>query len=357
MFMMEDPSGGRESLVLIMGEDVMHMLLRLVMAWVFLLPWSTLAFIVICVGVWVGKRLTAARCTSSRRMDGKTVVITGGESGLGKEVAKDLVRRGADVIIAGIDKIKAFETRDELAGKEGSLETAYLDLSKMSSVRQFAKTMEGRKIDVLLNNAGVADLPQRLTKEGLEFTVATNHLGHFLLTHLLMPGLKKARGKVVTVASICHKRVRDVDDLGLEGGLKFSYEREVGTLEIYAATKAMNILFSSELSRKLSGTGVTSNCLNPGSSKTDIFKNLTTCHWYGPFIRLYVMAYAKTINEGAQTSIYAVVSEEVDGVSGKYFEDCKEMEPSELVQDVGVAQKLWETSERLVQLQPHERTI
>ncbi|XP_047476152.1 retinol dehydrogenase 11-like [Penaeus chinensis] len=217
MFMMEDPSGGRESLVLIMGEDVLHTLLRLVMAWVFLLPWMTLVSVVVFVGVWVGKRLTAARCTSSRRMDGKTVVITGGESGLGKEVAKDLVRRGADVIIAGIDKIKAFETRDELAGKEGSLETAYLDLSKMASVRQFAKTMEGRKIDVLLNNAGVADLPQRLTKEGLEFTVATNHLGHFLLTHLLMPGLKKARGKVVTVTSICHKHVRSVDDLDLTG--------------------------------------------------------------------------------------------------------------------------------------------
>ncbi|XP_042861078.1 retinol dehydrogenase 12-like [Penaeus japonicus] len=357
MFMMEDPTGGRESLVMIMGEDVMHGLLRLGVAWVLLLPWTTAAAVLVFVGVWVGKRLTAAKCTSSRRMDGKTVIITGGESGLGKEVAKDLVDRGADVIIAGINKNKAYETRDELAAKEGTVEVAYLDVSSMASVRRFAKTMEGRKIDVLLNNAGVADLPRRITNEGLEFTVATNHLGHFLLTHLLMPGLKEARGKVITVASICHKRAKHEEDLDLKGDLRFCYEREVGMLEIYGATKAMNILFSSELSRRLKGTGVTSNCLNPGSSKTDIFNNLTNSHWYGPFIKLYVLAYAKTITEGAQTSIHVAVSEGVDGVSGKYFEDCKEAEPSELVQDEGIARKLWEISERLVQLQPHEKTI
>ncbi|KAK8736113.1 hypothetical protein OTU49_017437 [Cherax quadricarinatus] len=227
----------------------------------------------------------------------------------------------------------------------------------MSSVREFAKKLEGRQVDVLINNAAVADIPRQLTSEGLELTIATNHLGHFLLTHLLMDNLKTTRGRVVTVSSVGHTWIKEVKGLDLEGDLQFQYDRPLATLELYAASKLMNILFTKELHMKLHGTGVTAYCLHPGIVNTDIFNVMTSRVWYGLFVKLFVWAYAKSSAEGAQTTIMLAASKELQDVSGKYFVDCKVAECSSLAKDEGLAKKLWEISERLVQLQPHEQTL
>ncbi|XP_071524482.1 retinol dehydrogenase 14-like [Panulirus ornatus] len=172
-----------------------------------------------------------------------------------------------------------------------------------------------------------------------------------------MPGLQAACGRVVTLSSVGHTWIKDAKDLDLENDLKFQYTRPLRTLEIYTATKLMNVLFTNELHRKLQGTGVTANCLQPGVVNTDIFNPMTSRVWYGIFIKIYVRFYAKSIAEGAQTSILLAASETLEKVSVKYFDNCKEAECSSLAWDEGLAKKLWEISERLVQLQPEEQTI
>nr|XP_027218187.1 retinol dehydrogenase 12-like [Penaeus vannamei]XP_027218188.1 retinol dehydrogenase 12-like [Penaeus vannamei] len=326
-------------------------------------PWSFVWSAVLGVVVWVVNRVRYPWCRDPSKMLGKTVIITGANKGIGLETARELVTRGATVVIACRSMVRGNVAKDDiLKGLKGNVsggavELAYLDVSCMASVRKFAAAFQGRKIDVLINNAAVADLPQQLTDEGLELTVATNHLGPFLLTHLLMPGLIKAGGRVINVASTGHHWIKKASELDLEGDMKFEFPRPLRTLEIYVVTKLMNVIFTMELHRKLRGTGVTTNCLHPGVVNTDIFDPMVSHVWYGIFIRLYVWAYAKTKSEGAQTSILVAASEDLKDVSGKYFEDCKESKPSPLSQDEGLAKKLWEISERLVQLQPHERTI
>ncbi|XP_045615720.2 retinol dehydrogenase 12 isoform X1 [Procambarus clarkii] len=329
-------------------------------SWFVVPPWSLVGWASLGALVWGINRFRYPWWRSPQSMDGKTVVITGANKGIGLETARDLVGRGATVILACRSTTRAHAARDDImsGGWRGKVEVAQLDVSSMASVRQFAKNLHGRKVDVLINNAAVADLPQQLTSDGHELTIATNHLGHFLLTHLLMQNLKEAGGRVVTVTSIGHIWVKDVKGLDLDGDLKFQLDRPLGTLEIYGASKAMNILFTKELDRKLSGTaGVTANCLHPGVVNTDIFKVFTSRVWYGLFVKLFVRTYAKSSTEGAQTSIMLAASDELKNVSGQYFQDCKIAECSSLVKDEGVAKKLWEISERLVQLQPHERTL
>ncbi|XP_042861073.1 retinol dehydrogenase 12-like [Penaeus japonicus] len=326
-------------------------------------PWSFVWWVAIGVTVWIVNRLRYPRCRDQSKMIGKTVIVTGGNKGIGLETARELVARGATVIIACRSLVRGNAAKDDILKKlkgnanGGTVEVSYLDVSCMASVRKFASAFQGRKIDVLLNNAAVADLPQQLTDEGLELTVATNHLGPFLLTHLLMPNLKKAGGRVINVSSTGHHWIKKASELDLEGDLKFEFSRPLRTLEIYVVSKLMNVFFTMELHRKLKGTGVTTNCLHPGVVNTDIFDPMVSHVWYGFFIRLYVWAYAKTKSEGAQTSILLAASDDLKNVSGKYFVDCKESSPSPLSQDEGIAKKLWEISERLVKLQPHERTI
>ncbi|XP_064081403.1 retinol dehydrogenase 12-like [Macrobrachium nipponense] len=334
------------------------LLVRLVLTFFFIPPTNVIGWVTLGVTVRIYNRLTCPHCRSKVSMKGKTVIITGANKGIGLETARDLARRGANVILACRNVISGNMARDDiLSTATGKVEVHEIDVSSMASVRKFAKNFQNRKVDVLINNAGVADIPQEITDEGLELTVATNHLGHFLLTHLLMPNLKEASGRILHLTSIGHTWVKNVKELDLENDMKFQYNRPLKTLEIYAATKLFNVLFSNELCRKLQGTGVTSNSVHPGVVDTDIFIPMNSRVWYGFFIKLFVSAYAKSPAEGAQTTIHVAVSEDLKGVSGKYFQDCKEATPSALALDEGLAKKVWEMSERLVQLQPQERTI
>ncbi|XP_063238022.1 retinol dehydrogenase 14-like [Bacillus rossius redtenbacheri] len=298
-------------------------------------------------------KLTTGTCKSKRRLDGKTVIVTGANIGIGKETARDLAARGARVIMACRDMSRAKQARDDIVAATGNQEvvTRQLDLSSFCSVRRFVGEVlaSESRLDVLINNAGVGGVGRKITKNGLLLGMQTNHYGHFLLTVLLIDLLKKsAPSRIVTVSSILHRYYSfDLDNLNAE---KF-----FGDTRIYSNSKLANILMSNELARRLEAAGVTSNSLHPGAVETAIFRHmpfhLKSATW------LVMKLFFKTAVEGAQTSIYLAVSEEVEGVTGKYFADCKEAKPSSVATDAGLAKRLWEKSEEIVQLKPGEAKI
>lgn len=303
------------------------------------------------VGGAVYRRLSG-RCISTRRLDGRTVIITGGSAGIGKATAYELARRGARVILGCRNLTKAQKVTDDIKASTGNSEVMVeeLDVSNLDSVRKFAKNIKEKEkaIHILVNNAGVGIPDKRTTAQGLELTMATNHYGHFLLTNLLLDVIKATpSSRIVTVSSLAHISCKhlDFDDLNFTN-IPYS------VYGAYAQSKFCNILFTKELTRKLEGTGVTANCLHPGAVATELFNRDNSV--LGTVLTYLAYVVAKDINGGAQTSIYLAVSEEVEGVSGKYFVDCKETNCSSQADDAGLAKKLWEASERDVNLQPTE---
>ena len=207
-------------------------------------------------------------CTSEARLDGKTVSITGANTGIGKETAIDLARREARVILAcrSVERgEKAAVEARERSGNENAM-FRQLDLSSLASVRQFsAKILEEEpRIDILINNAGVCFLPYQVSEDGYEMHLAVNHLGHFLLTNLLLDRIKEAPSdRIINVLSIIYRFGKvNFDDL--------NSEQSYGVIRAYSQTKLANILFTHSLAKCLEGTNVTANCLHPGAVATSI---------------------------------------------------------------------------------------
>ncbi|KAK3894217.1 hypothetical protein Pcinc_002014 [Petrolisthes cinctipes] len=313
----------------------------------------TVVVLVVSVRVWY--LTTSGRCHSTRSMKGKTVIVTGGSAGIGLHTAEDLVRRGARVILACRNLEKACKVAAQLkaeASQGGEVAVRRLDTSDLNSVRTFAKEILDTEthIHVLINNAGIIAPPEKvMTNEGLELTMATNHFGHFLLTNLLLERLKQsAPSRIVNVSSLSHEGVSSLDLNSL------NFEKEVYSQRVpYHRSKLCNVLFSLELARRLEGSGVTANSLHPGAVKTDILIPYHTIH--GIILKLVFILWAKDSELGAQTNIYLAVSEEVEGVSGRYFRDCKQVKPSKLARDKDLAKRLWEVSEKAVKLRPEEK--
>lgn len=291
--------------------------------------------------------LTLGMCTSKASMRGKTVLITGANSGIGKETAKEMARRGARVIMACRNMETAEQAKAEVAavaGEGASVVLVQCDLSSQASVRACAERVlaDERRLDVLIHNAGYANTFSRKTSaDGLELTMATNHLGPFLLTHLLIDLLKRSSpARVVVVASSLYRLASLDPAQPLRPSALPAY--------LYYVSKLANIHFTMELARRLEGTGVTANCLHPGMIDSGIWRNV-------PFplslpMKLITKGFFKTPEQGAQTSIYCAVAEELEGVSGKYFSDCKESSLSAAAMDAAAAKKLWEKSAELVGL-------
>jgi NAD(P)-dependent dehydrogenase (short-subunit alcohol dehydrogenase family) len=277
-------------------------------------------------------------------MEGKTVIVTGANSGIGLETAAGLARMGARVVITGRNREKSERALEVIGGKS---EVVVFDLSDLSSVRQGAEELLARcgRIDVLVNNAGLVHSSRRLSADGFEMTFAVNHLGPVLLTNLLIERIKQsAPARIVNVASDAHKAARrglDFDDLHTERG------RYRG-MNVYGRSKLANILFTVELARRLEGSGVTANSLHPGTVRTGFGGDGDT-GLLGIGIKIaqpFMLSPAK----GAATSIYLASSPEVEGVSGKYFVRKKPATPSAAARDEEAAKRLWEESERLVGL-------
>ena len=288
------------------------------------------------------------KCKSKRGLDGKTVVITGGNSGIGKETAVDLARRGARVIIGCRNLQKGEEALKEIKERSGNSNVFLeeLDLASLKSVRTFADkilSLESR-VDVLINNAGVLMCPYQKTKDGFEMQFGTNHLGHFLLTMLLLDRLKRSQpSRIINVSSYGHRMGSDKINFA-----DINFEKSYDSWAAYYNSKLANVLFTRELSKRLEGTHVTVNALHPGAVSTELQRHMFfSSFWFYP-IRWYMF---KTAEQGAQTSIHCAVSEEMDGVSGKYLCDCRIVEPSKGAQDDDAAKKLWDLSIKMVGLE------
>ncbi|KAM4772079.1 retinol dehydrogenase 14 [Rhinophrynus dorsalis] len=304
--------------------------------------------------ILVVRRLISSSSSSVRAgvsglMRGKTVIITGANCGIGKATAAELVKQDARVILACRDRGRAEEAAQELrreAGESGEIVIKELDLSSLKSVRRFCQEVlkEEPRLDVLINNAGVFQCPYMKTEDGFEMQFGVNHLGHFLLTHHLLGLLKSsAPSRIVVVSSKLYKYGEiNFDDLNSEK----SYSRSFG----YSRSKLANILFTRELAKRLEGTGVTVNCLHPGIVRTNLGRHINIPILMKPLFNVVSWAFFKSPLEGAQTSVYLASSPEVEGVSGKYFGDCKEDELLPKAMDDLVARKLWDISEVMVGL-------
>ncbi|XP_056114375.1 retinol dehydrogenase 12 [Rhinichthys klamathensis goyatoka] len=278
-------------------------------------------------------------------LKGKTAIITGANTGIGKFIALDFARRGARVILACRSEARGTAALQEIRDSTGNqnVHLRLLDTSSLESVRKFAARIleEEKELHILVNNAGASGLPSKITADGLEITFATNHIGPFLLTSLLLDHLKKsAPARIVNVSSINHWK----------GEVDFAHFRGDNLNHVmdatYNHTKLHNVIWTNELARRLQGTGVTANSLHPGVVMTDVMRN------YNFIIRflfnLIGFFFFKTAEEGAFCPIYCAVSEETDGVSGKYFDsDCSLVLPAFLARDPALGVKEYEFCERL----------
>uniref|UniRef100_A0ABM5ENR2 Dehydrogenase/reductase SDR family member 13 isoform X2 n=1 Tax=Pogona vitticeps TaxID=103695 RepID=A0ABM5ENR2_9SAUR len=290
--------------------------------------------------------LRGTRCRNAASLRGKTVLLTGGNRGIGKATALDLARRGARVVLACRDPARGEAAAAELrrASGGGQVRCMSLDLASLRSVRAFARAFLSSepRLDVLINNAGLS--AEGASPDGLNLTFQVNHLGPFLLTLLLLERLKRcAPSRVVVVASRAHRSGKvDVENIHkpVAGARR--------TFLSYCDSKLANILFVRELASRLEGTRVTCYALHPGVVNTDLFRHIPA--WLKPFFLPVAWLFFRDAVDGAQTSIYCATQEGIEAFSGRYFADCQVQEPRPHARDDAAAKKLWELSERLVGL-------
>ncbi|XP_016957878.1 retinol dehydrogenase 12 isoform X3 [Drosophila biarmipes] len=277
---------------------------------------------------------------------GKVAIVTGGNTGLGKETVMELARRGATVYMACRNKKKGEMARKEVIKKTGNSNvfSKECDLSSLDSVRKFVEEFkkEQRELHILINNAGVFWEPRGLTKEGFETHLGVNHIGHFLLTNLLIDVLERsAPSRVVVVASKAHERGQiQVDDINSSD----FYDEGVA----YSQSKLANVLFARELAKRLEGTGVTVNALNPGIADTEIARNMIffQTKFAQTILKPFLWSVMKSPRNGAQTTLYAALDPDLEKVTGQYFSDCQLASAAPAALDDRMAKWLWAQSEK-----------
>ncbi|KAH8396957.1 hypothetical protein KR215_006814 [Drosophila sulfurigaster] len=303
--------------------------------------------VMLALGIYFLRKYTqGGQFTKKTDETGKVVIVTGSNTGIGKETVLELARRGATVYMACRDKKKTEQARLEIIRETNNQNVFFreLDLSSLESVRNFVTGFkaEQNRLDILINNAGVMRCPRSLTKDGFELQLGVNHMGHFLLTNSLLDLLKKSSpSRVVIVSSRAHTRgTINVDDLNSEK----SYDEK----SAYNQSKLANVLYTRELARRLEGTGVTVNCLHPGQVNTEISRHMPFFQtFFGRFlVSPLVWMIFKTPKNGAQTTLYAALDPDLNGVTGLYFSDCKPKEVSAAAKDANSAKRLWEESEK-----------
>ncbi len=283
-------------------------------------------------------------------MHGKVCVVTGANSGIGKETALGLAQLGATVVLVCRSRERGAAALAEIKQRSGNDSVALLvaDLSSQRQVRWVvvAFRQEFDRIDVLINNAAVAQRKRAVTEDGVELTFAVNHLAPFLLTNLLLDRLKSsAPARVVTVSSAAHKDAA-INFADLQSEQRYA----AFGFGAYSQSKLANVLFTYELARRLQGTGVTANCLHPGVVATAIFRD--TPLWLRAGLALarpFILGAA----QGADTVLYLAAAPEVAAVSGRYFEKRKPVQSSPCSYDTEVARRLWAVSEALTTASGH----
>lgn len=273
----------------------------------------------------------------SETLKGRTVLVTGSTDGIGKATAVELALRGAKVLLHGRDSEKGQKVLEEIVNSTGNKSSEFIevDLASQGQVRKLASDVKKGQdeLHVLINNAGTFQPQRRLTEDGLETTFAVNHLAPFLLTNELLDLLKRsAPSRIITVASMAHWNAK-VDWNNLQG------ERHYDGFQAYALSKLGNILFTYALARRLQGTGVTANCLHPGVIRTKLLRA-----GFGDYP-------GATPKEGARTSVYLASSPEVEGISGRFYENCRPAQSSPISHDRDLQEMFWQISMKLIKLE------
>jgi NAD(P)-dependent dehydrogenase (short-subunit alcohol dehydrogenase family) len=281
-------------------------------------------------------------------MQGKVVVLTGGTSGIGEAAAIKLAKLGARLVLVARDAGRAEATLKRLQKvSPGTAHTFHLaDLSLVTETRRLGREIAAvePRIDVLINNAGLICAKRQVTAEGYELTLATNHLAYFVLTHELLPRLlASATTRIVNTASEVHRGAKlDFGDLQSQHGYS--------GFDVYAKSKLANVLFTSELARRLSGKGVTANSLHPGVVASR-FGLPREGRGGDSSAARFLSAYGISPEEGAETIVYLASATDAAKASGQYFNQCRAVAPSQEAQNRAVAEKLWRESERLGEIE------
>lgn len=278
-------------------------------------------------------------------MNNKICLITGANSGIGKITALEIAKLGATVIMVCRNKKKGEEALAEIISqsKSDKVELMICDIESQKSVRKFVEEFKAKykKLDVLINNAGIILSEKSVSEDGIESMYAINHFGGFLLTNLLLDTIKASdSGRIINVSSEGHRI----------GHIKFNdinSDKSFNGLRVYCDTKLANVLFTKELSRRLEGSKVTVNCLHPGVVRTNFSMDST-----GLFTVLVKMFRPFLISpeKGAATQIYLATSPQVQGITGEYFNKKKPVKSSGESRNPEVAKKLWELSEKMTGL-------
>ncbi len=277
----------------------------------------------------------------------RIALITGGNSGIGKWTAIGLLRAGYRVMITSRNPERGEQAMAEIRERagEGEVDCLTLDLASFASIRACAEEVLSRhdRLDLLVNNAGLLLTDRRTTEEGFEMTFGVNHLGHFLLTSLLLPRLRaSAPARIVNLASDAHKAARkglDFDDL--------QHQARYSGMPVYCESKLANIYFTRELSRRLEGEGVTVNAVHPGVVASGFARDgdaKGVMSWLVSVARPFMISEQK----GAATSLYVATSPELEGKSGGYYAKCRPASLSRAAKDDAAAARLWTVSEALI---------
>lgn len=268
-----------------------------------------------------------------------------GDYGLGKETAIQLARRGGKIYITSRNGEKGTAAVNEIKEKSGNenIHCMQLDLALMENIREFSRKFHEAEtnLHILINNAKTIASFKK-TKDGIEMNMGVNHIGHFLLTNLLMDLLKASTpSRIVIVASEAHNAVKIQKD-------EFEKIKSFGMWRAFAHSKLANMLFMRELAKKIEGTGITVNALCPGSVSTEGFSRMNLCErmvmW--PIQKVFF----KSVEIGAETQVMLAVESKLETVTGKYFKDCKVKNPSQAAQNDESASWLWEQSEKMTGL-------
>jgi dehydrogenase/reductase SDR family protein 13 len=273
---------------------------------------------------------------------GRTFFVTGANSGIGRAMVEALAARGGSVVLAVRSEERTRPVLDAIRSRHPASDPCFvpIDLSDLSSVRRAAESFlaTGQPLDVLVNNAGIAGT-RALSKDGYDLTYATNHIGPFLLTNLLLPKLRQSlQGRIVNVASVGHMTVKRMDWSGLE---RRSTPKRSGFPD-YAVTKLMNVLHAKELARRLAGTRVTTYALHPGGVASNIWRTIPEpVQW---LMKLFMLSN----EEGAKTPLYCATAPELASVTGRYYDKCHEAPCNPLANDEALAKELWVRTEAAV---------
>ena len=279
---------------------------------------------------------------STTDLKGRTFFVTGANSGIGRAMVEALAARGGNVVLAGRSEQRTTPVLDAIRARHPAVDAQFvpIDVSDLGSVGRAAESFlaTGRPLDVLVNNAGIAGT-HALSADGFDLTYATNHIGPFLLTNLLLPALQRApQGRIVNVSSIAHMQVKRIDWSVLERRATPKRSRFAD----YAVTKLMNVLHAKELARRLAGTRVTAYALHPGGVASNIWRSVPQpLQW---LIKLFL----DSNEEGARTQLYCATAPELATTTGRYYDKSREARCNPLADDEALARELWTRTERAV---------